>query len=93
MKAKIITYSIAHKSVSIRSKLNRELNGYKDVSHNGRYKYKRKGILDCILYLKPARNTIVTPVEPAKMVLEVLKEHGAKIDTIDIEIERSKFKK
>lgn len=93
MKAKIISYSIAHKSVSVRSKLNRELNGYRDVSHNGRYKYKRQGILDCIIYLKPARNTIVTPVESAKMVLEVLKEHGAKISTIDIQIDRSQFKK
>lgn len=93
MKAKIITYCIAHRPAPIRSKLNRELNGYKDVSHNGRYKYNRQGILDCILYLKPARNTIVTPIEPAKMVLQVLQEHGAKVNTIDIQIDRSEFKK
>lgn len=93
MKAKIITYCISHKPASVRSKLNRELNGYKDVSHGGRYRYNRRGILGCILYLKPARNTIVTPIEPAKLVLEVLEEHGAKINTIDIQIDRSEFKK
>jgi len=93
MKAKIITYSVAHESASIRSKLNRELNGYKDISNNRRYKYKRQGILDCILYIKPTRNTIITPVEPAKMVLQALQEHGAKVNIINIQIDKSQFKK
>ncbi len=93
MKAKIITYSIAHKPAQVRSKLNRELNGYTDVSHGGRYKYRRQGILDCILYKKTARNIIITPFEPAKLVLQVLNEHGAKISTIDIQIEEAEFKK
>ncbi|MBI4981137.1 hypothetical protein HZC30_06300 [Candidatus Woesearchaeota archaeon] len=93
MKAKIITYCIAHRPAQIRSKLNRELNGYKDVSHGGRYKYKRQGILDCILHRKPAKNIIITPVKPAKLVLQLLEEYGAKIGTIDIQIDRAEFKK
>ena len=93
MKAKIITYCIAHRSASVRSKLNRELNGYKDVSHGGRYEYKRQGILGSILYKKPARNIIITPIEPAKLVIRLLEEYGAKISIIKIQIEESEFKK
>lgn len=93
MKAKIITYGIAHRPAQVRSKLNRELNGYNDVSHGGKYRYRRLGILDSILYKKPAKNIIITPLEPAKLVLKVLEEHGAKISTIDIQIEESEFKK
>ena len=93
MKAKIITYYIAHRPASIRSKLNRELNGYKDISHGGRYNYRRQGILDGILYRKPAKNIIIIPIEPAKVVLQLLEEYEAKISTIDIQIDKVEFKK
>lgn len=92
MNAKIITYCIAHKSASIRSKLNRELNGYKDISHGGRYKYIRKGLLGCIIHRKPARNTIIAASEPAKMIIKLLKEFDAKINTINIKIDLAELK-
>ena len=93
MKAKIITYCMAHRSAKIRSKLNRELNGYTDVSHGGKYKYRRQGLLGGIIHKKPARNTIIAANEPARMIIKLLQEFNAKIDTIDIRIELSKLQK
>ena len=93
MKAKIITYCMSHRPAKIRSKLNRELNGYMDVSHGGKYKYKRQGLLECIIHKKPARNTIVAANEPAKMVIKLLQEFNAKVSIIDIKIDLSELKK
>ncbi len=93
MDAKIITYSIAHKPAAVRSKLNRELNGYTDVSHGGKYRYKRQGLLEGIIHKKPARNTIVAAKEPAKMIIELLQEFNAKVSTIDIKIDLSELKR
>lgn len=93
MKGKIITYSIAHKPAQLRSKLNRELNGYMDVSHGGKYKYKRLGLLDSIVHKKPAKNTIVATNEPAKMIIDMLEEYGAKVNTINISIDLKELKK
>ena len=93
MNAKIITYTIAHKPPHIRSKLNRELNGYKDTSHGGTYTYKRKGLLNCILHKKPAKNTIIAATEPAKMIIELLNKFEAKINIINIKIDLTELKK
>lgn len=93
MDAKIITYSIAHRPAAIRSKLNRELNGYKDVSHGGKYRYKRKGLLECIIHKKPTKNTIVAAEEPAKMIIELLQKFNAKVSTINIKINLSELKR
>jgi len=93
MKGKIISYSIAHKTPKIRSKFNRELNGYLDVSHGGKYKYKRKGLLDSIIHKKPAKNTLVIMNEPAKIIIKLLKEFDAKINIININIDLSELKK
>ena len=93
MKAKIITYCVAHRPAAIRSKLNRELNGYLDVSHGGKYKYRRQGLLECIIHKKPARNTIIAATEPAKMIIELLQKFSAKIDMINIKIDLSELQK
>jgi len=93
MNAKIITYCIAHRPAALRSKLNRELNGYTDISHGGKYKYKRQGLLEYIIHKKPTRNTIVAANEPAKMIIELLSEFKAKISTIDIKITLSELNK
>lgn len=93
MNAKIITYCIAHRPAAVRSKLHRELNGYIDVSHGGKYKYKRQGLLEGIIHKKPAKNTIVVANEPAKMIIELLQEFNAKVSIIDIKIELSELKK
>lgn len=86
MKAKIITYCISHRPAKLRSKLNRELNGYKDISHGGKYKYQRLGLLDSIIHKKPAKNTIVALEEPAVLIIKLLEEYGAKVNTINIRI-------
>lgn len=93
MDAKIITYSIAHKPAAVRSKLNRELNGYTDVSHGGKYRYKRQGLLEGIIHKKPARNTIIAAEEPARIIIELLQEFNAKVSTIDIKIDLSELKR
>jgi hypothetical protein len=93
MKAKIITYYVAHKKAHLRSKLNRELNGYTDVSHGGRYKYRRLGLLDSVIHKKLAKNTIVATEEPAKLIIDLLKEYDAKINTISIRVNLKELQK
>ena len=93
MDAKIITYCIAHRPAFERSKFNRQLNGYKDTSHGGKYKYKRSGLLESIIHKKPAKNTIVVANEPAKMIIKLLKEFNAKISTINIKIDLAELEK
>ena len=72
MKAKLICYTLGEVTPTTRNLFKRELNGYKDVSNNGKYSYVRKGLLQKLPHLMPIRSVIIIankkdlPVDPLK---------------------------
>lgn len=46
MVKKLISYTIEKMNPSARTKLHRELFGFTDSSNHGKYKYKRKGLVE-----------------------------------------------
>ena len=93
MRAKLIIYSAAKQSSVEKNELRVKLNGYYDVSHGGKYRYWRKGLLDSVSHIKPSRGTIIAPLKEADKILKLLRKCKAKIKTYDIEIKKSEFKK
>lgn len=93
MEAKIITYSVKNLSIAEQNQLRKKLNGHNDRSHGGKYKYRRKGLLDQIVHLKPNRSTIIARKEEASKVIQLLKKHKAEILSYNIQIARTEFDK
>lgn len=87
MKSKLICYTFGKISNEKRSKLKRELFGYKDKSNNSQYQYLRKGILTQIPNIRPIRSVIITKNEDSTKVQKVLKKYGAKISIFDIDLQ------
>ena len=52
MKSKIVCYSLKGLKPIERMKLQREMYGFKDISNNGRYVYRRPGIMNSIFHKK-----------------------------------------
>ena len=93
MKAKLVVWSAAKQSSIEKNELRVKLNGYYDVSHGGKYRYWRKGLLDSVSHIKPSRGTIIAPLKEADKILKLLRKCKVKIKTYDIEIKKSEFSK
>lgn len=93
MKAKLITYSLINQQISAQNQFRKELNGHNDVSHHGRYKYRREGLLDKIPHIKPSRGTIIVPTKEFAKIINLIKKYDAKMKVFDIQIDKSEFKK
>ena len=87
MKAKLVCYSLGKATPTARRNFHRELYGYTDVSCNGKYTYKRKGILHTVPSRKIFDAVIITKYE--KPIIKVLKKYKAKMKVFDVLI---KFK-
>jgi len=92
MKAKLITYSITKQPIPIQNQLRKQLNGHNDTSHQGKYTYHRKGLLNTITHIKPSKGTIIAPTKEAEQIIALLKNNQAEIKTYDIQINKSAFK-
>ena len=93
MKAKLVVWSAAKQSSIEKNELRVKLNGYYDVSHGGKYRYWRKGLLDSVSHIKPSRGTIIAPLKEADKILKLLRKCKVKIKTYDIEIKKSEFRR
>ena len=93
MKAKLITYSLVKLPISEQNQFRKELNGHNDVSHHGRYKYRREGLLDKTPHLKPSRSTIIVPTKDSDKIIDLIKKYKAKIKVFDIQISKFEFDK
>jgi len=93
MKAKLIVYSAAKQSSIEKNELRVKLNGYFDVSHGGKYRYQRRGLLDSVSHIKPSRGTIIAPLKEANKILKLLRKCKAQIKDYDIEMKKLEFKK
>ena len=87
MKAKLVCYSLGKADSTARRNFHRELYGYTDISCNGKYIYKRKGVLDKTPNRKVFDAVIIAKND--KPIVKVLRKYGAKTRVFDILI---KFK-
>lgn len=82
MQAKLVCYSLGKANATVRRNFHREMYGYTDVSCNGKYTYKRKGVLSGIAHKKVFDAIIITKNE--KPIIKVLRKYKAKIHTFDV---------
>ena len=78
MKAKygrIVIYKMRkHLAPGMRSRLFQKLLGYEDKSNFGKYTYRRKGLLDRIPHISPARGVLIVRAKDVKKIFEFLKD-------------------
>jgi len=60
------------------AKINRELFGYKDYSHHGKYTYQRNGLLSKFHIERVAKGVLLTDEVNDKAVLYILHRMGTK---------------
>lgn len=82
--AKLICYTLRHISPIERTNLHRELYGYVDNSNNGRYKYRRKGLMENIKHKKVLDCVIIVNDENSKKLVKLLRKYKAKISLFDV---------
>ena len=84
---KLVCYTVSGLSPTIVRKLNRELYGFKDVSNNGKYTYKRKGITQTINCKKLFNAVIQTNEQGAKQLTKTLRKNNAKTKTFALKVD------
>ena len=93
MKAKLICYTLGKVTPTTRNLFKRELNGYKDVSNNGKYSYVRKGLLQKLPHLMPIRSVIIIADKDKKKIIELLDKYGAKYHIFSVNINERQLKR
>ena len=86
MKGNLICYSLGKADPTTRSLFKRELNGYLDVSNNGKYKYKREGLLQKIRHKIPIRSVIIVEEKDKNKVTRLLNKYKANYHIFNINI-------
>ena len=66
------------------SKFYRELYGYRNCSHYGRYHTQIKGVLDGVRSIRYANGVFMVRKEDARKVLRFLKDNGATVTVWDV---------
>jgi plasmid replication initiation protein len=73
----LLIYEFPKRKPAQVAKTNRELFGYTDKSHHGRYSYWRNGTLSGIMLKRITKSTILTDKSNDQTVFEALKKAGA----------------
>lgn len=87
MMAKLVCYSLGKANSTIRRNFHRDMYGYTDVSCNGKYVYKRKGVLHTVPHKKVLDAIIL--VHDEKPIVKVLRKYKAKVRVFDVFLEKS----
>lgn len=74
----IICYSIKHLTPVEKTKFQREMYGFKDISNKGKYLYRRQGVMNYIPHEKVYYTGLLVKETHVTRVMEVLKKHKAK---------------
>lgn len=82
MQAKLVCYSLGKVDATVRRNFHRDFYGYTDVSCNGKYVYKRKGVLSTIPHKKVFDAIILTTDETP--IVKILRKYRAKIRVFDV---------
>jgi hypothetical protein len=79
MVQKTICYSLRKLTPFQRTKFQREMYGFKDISNHGKYIYRRSGLMDSIKHEKIYYSSLRISEKDFEKVLKVLKKHKAEI--------------
>ncbi len=58
--------------------------GQNTSSHGGKYRYRRKGLLDTIPHIKLIGGVLIVSTENADKIIQFLKEYGAELFVRDV---------
>ena len=83
MKAKLVCYSLGGMDATKRRNFQREMNGFRDFSNNGKYVYDRDGLLQSTGSERMGLS-ILTKQSNAPKIVKLLKKYGAKIHTFNV---------
>ncbi len=72
----VVLYDLNDKTTVQKTRIIRELFGYSDRSCNGRYEYKRDGLLSDIGYERKTKTAIIVSEKDGRKVVEILKKMG-----------------
>lgn len=92
MKAKIIFYSQKQILPKARTMFKKELAGHNDASHGGKYKYRRKGLLDSISYIKPCHAALIIKDKDAGKIINLIERYGIPYQIYNLEVKLKDFK-
>ena len=93
MKALLVSYDLKKSDINQKTTLHQSLYGYTDHSNNGKYKYKRDGLLNKCPCIKLNRGVFIIDINDKSKILPILKKNRANIKTLIIEVPKSKFQK
>ena len=90
--AELIVYDMTSLKQGKKVKFGREMFGYVSVSHKGKYKYKRKGLIGGILAYKFSESVIAArSSRDTRAVVELLKKFGVGHEIYRVSISSRKF--
>lgn len=93
MKALLVSYDLKKANITQKTIIHQSLYGYTDHSNNGKYKYKREGLLNKYPNIKLNRGVFVININDKSKILSILRKNRANIKTLIIEIPKSQLKK
>lgn len=93
MKAKVIFYSQKRILPKERTKFKKELAGHNDSSHGGKYKYRKKGLLDSIEHIKPCHAALIVKGKDYGRITRLIKKYGIPYSAYNIELRQKDFKR
>jgi hypothetical protein len=82
----LLTYDISSKSKSIKVKISRMVHGYRGsrTIKGKKYEYEYKGLISTYGARIISPSTLILPRAEASEFAETLKEHGAKVETLEV---------
>lgn len=84
MKSIIVSYTLEKTEPNQRIIIHRLLYGYNDLSNNGSYKYKRKGLIELYSGRKLNRGVFIIPYKFKDKIIPLLKKNKANLQIIPI---------
>lgn len=84
MKSIIVSYTLEKTKPHQRIIIHRLLYGYNDLSNNGSYKYKRKGLIELYSGRKLNRGVFIIPYKFKDKIIPLLKKNKANLQIIPI---------
>jgi len=84
MKSLIVSYTLEKAKPHQRLSVHRLLYGYDDLSNNGAYNYKRKGLIELCSGKKLNRGVFIIPTKFQDKIIPLLKRNKANLQIIPI---------
>ena len=83
MKHKVVCYSLTGLTPTERSAFQRAFYGFKDISNNGKYTYKRSGVMSEIKHTKIYFSAVVVDESKVNEIVNRMKKFGAEVHITD----------